>query len=133
MRSDWIFGSRNEGGGECCSSQHYEFNSSIYFFFLAKMVSLALKTCRRIQEMKFQPTLQTLSNPVYEHFFSRNESFITIMRGHIKRNWGIGNLVIRVMAIGYMEENGMQTDMWMGASEFLKLKNNLYIRLRLTS
>nr|XP_023872234.1 pentatricopeptide repeat-containing protein At4g17616 [Quercus suber]XP_023872235.1 pentatricopeptide repeat-containing protein At4g17616 [Quercus suber] len=128
----------------------YEFNSSIYFFFKAKMLADALKTYRRMQEMKIQPTVQTFSYLVCGYSSLGMYRDITIIWGDIKRNMESGNLVVsrdlyeflllsflrggyfeRVMeVIGYMKDHGMYTDKWMYKSEFLKLHMNLYRRLK---
>lgn len=128
----------------------YEFNSSIYFFCKAKMVEDALKTYRRMPEMKIQPTVQTFCNLVYGYSSLEMYRDITIIWGDMKRNMESGNLVVsrdlseflllnflrggyfeRVMeVIGYMKEHSMYTDKWMYKSEFLKLHKNLYRTLK---
>ncbi|CAB4286461.1 unnamed protein product [Prunus armeniaca] len=60
----------------------YQFNSSINLFRKAKMMDDALKTYRRMQEMKIQPTKQTLTYLLY-----------AILWGNIKRNMESENLV----------------------------------------
>lgn len=114
------------------------------------MLADALKTYRRMQEMKIQPTVQTFSNMVCGYSSLGMYRDITIIWGDIKRNMESGNLVVsrdlyeflllsflrggyfeRVMeVIGYMKEHGMYTDKWMYRSEFLKLHMNLYRRLK---
>jgi len=128
----------------------YEFNSSIYFFCKAKMVVDALKTYRRMQEMKIQPTEQTFSNLVYGYSSLGMYRDITILWGDIKRNMHSGDLVVsrdlyeflllsflgggyfeRVMeVVGYMRKHRMYIDKWMYKYEFLKLHKNLYRRLK---
>ncbi|XP_024923952.3 pentatricopeptide repeat-containing protein At4g17616 [Ziziphus jujuba] len=128
----------------------YEINSSIYFFCKAKMIGDALRTYRKMQDMKIQPTLQTFTNLVCGYSSLGMYRDITILWGDIKRNMDGGTLVVsrdlyeyllmnflqggyfeRVMeVIGLMEESGMYTDKWMYRSEFLKLHKNLYRNLK---
>ncbi|KAF3448218.1 hypothetical protein FNV43_RR08931 [Rhamnella rubrinervis] len=131
-------------------SMVYEINSSIYFFCKAKMIEDAIKTYRKMQVIKIQPTLQTFSNLVYGYSSLGMYRDITILWGDIKRNMEGGNLVVskdlyeyllmnflqggyfeRVMeVIGLMEERGMYTDKWMYRCEFLKHHKNLYRNLK---
>ncbi|KAI5317988.1 hypothetical protein L3X38_037695 [Prunus dulcis] len=103
------------------------------------MMDDALKTYRRMQEMKIQPTEQTLTYLLY-----------AILWGNIKRNMESGNLVVsrdlheylllnclrgayfeRVMVVlDFMKEHGMCTDKWLYRSEFVKLDKNLYRNLK---
>lgn len=128
----------------------HELNSSIYFFCKAKMIGDALKTYRRMQEVKILPTVQTFANLL--HGYSSLEMYrdITILWGDIKRNIVSGNLVVsrdlfeflllnflrggyfeRVMeVIDYMKERNMYTDKWMYRSEFLKFHKDLYRNLK---
>lgn len=128
----------------------YEINSSVYFFCKAGMIEDALKTYRKMCEMKIQPTLQTFTNLVYGYSSVGMYRDITILWGDIKRQMESGNLVVsrdlyeyllinflqggyfeRVMeVVGLMEERGMYTDKWMYRSEFLKLHKNLYRNLK---
>lgn len=128
----------------------YEINSSIYFFCKAKMIGDALRTYRKMQDMKIQPTLQTFTNLVCGYSSLGMYRDITILWGDIKRNMDGGTLVVsrdlyeyllmnflqggyfeRVMeVIGLMEESGMYTDKWMYRSEFVKLHKNLYRNLK---
>jgi pentatricopeptide repeat protein len=137
-------------GENTVSPMVYEFNSSIYFFCKAKMVVDALKTYRRMQEMKIQPTGQTFSNLVYGYSSLGMYRDITILWGDMKRNMQSGDLVVsrdlyeflllsflqggyfeRVMeVVGYMKKHRMYIDKWMYKSEFLKLHKNLYRRLK---
>ncbi|KAK9266929.1 hypothetical protein L1049_027188 [Liquidambar formosana] len=128
----------------------YELNSSMYFFCKAKMIGDALKTYRRIQEMKIQPTVQTFAYLV--HGYSSMEMYreITILWGDIKRNMESGNLVIsrdlfellllnflrggyfeRVMeVVDHLRQRNMYTDKWMYKREFLKFHKDLYRNLK---
>lgn len=128
----------------------YQFNSSIYFFCKAKMVADSLKTYRRMQGMKVQPTEQTFSILVHGYSSLGMYRDMTFIWGDIKRNMQSGNLVLsrdlceflllsflrggyfeRVMeVVGYMKEHKMFTDKWMYKSEFVKLHKNLYRRLK---
>uniref|UniRef100_A0A5B7AG61 Pentatricopeptide repeat-containing protein n=1 Tax=Davidia involucrata TaxID=16924 RepID=A0A5B7AG61_DAVIN len=128
----------------------YEFNFSIYYFCKAKMIGDALKTYRRMQEMKIQPTVQTFVNLICGYSSLEMYREITILWGDIKRNMEDGNLVVnrdlyeflllnflrggyfeRVMEIiGYMKEHGMYTDKWMYKCEFLKFHKDLYRSLK---
>ncbi|KAI5317737.1 hypothetical protein L3X38_037444 [Prunus dulcis] len=128
----------------------YQFNSSINFFCKAKMMDDALKTYRRMQEMKIQPTEQTFTYLLYGYSSLGMIRTITILWGDIKRNMESGNLVVsrdlyeylllnflhggyfeRVMEIiDLMKEHGMYTDKWLYRSEFVKLHKNLYRNLK---
>ncbi|BFG20781.1 hypothetical protein CerSpe_070560 [Prunus speciosa] len=128
----------------------YQFNSSINFFCKAKMMDDALKTYRRMQEMKIQPTGQTLTYLSYGYSSLGMFRTITILWGDIKRNMESGNFVVsrdlyeylllnflrggyfeRVMeVIDFMKEHGMYTDKWLYRSEFVKLHKNLYRNLK---
>ncbi|XP_008240720.1 PREDICTED: pentatricopeptide repeat-containing protein At4g17616 [Prunus mume] len=128
----------------------YQFNSSINFFCKAKMMDDALKTYRRMQEMKIQPTEQTFTYLLYGYSSLGMIRTITILWGDIKRNMESGNLVVsrdlyeylllnflrggyfeRVMeVIDFMKEHGMYTDKWLYRSEFVKLHKNLYRNLK---
>lgn len=128
----------------------YEINSSIYFFCKAKMIEDALKTYRKMQEMKIQPTVHTFVNLVYGYSSLGMYRDITIIWGDIKRHMQSGNLVVNrdlyeflllnflqggyfervIEVIGYMKERSIYTDKWMYRSEFLKLHKNLYQSLR---
>ena len=131
-------------------SMIYEFNSSIYFFWKAKMVGDALNTYRKMQQMKIEPTVQTFLNMVSGYSSLEMYRDITILWGDIKRNMEKGNLVVnrdlydtlilnflrggyfeRVLeVIGYMEKGGMYIDKWMFKFEFLKFHKDLYRSLK---
>ncbi|KAL6985872.1 hypothetical protein U1Q18_019244 [Sarracenia purpurea var. burkii] len=131
-------------------SMVYELNSSIYFFWKAKMAGDALKTFKKMQEMRIQPTAQTFFNMVSGYSSLEMHREITMLWGDIKRNIENGTLVVnqdlceflllnflrggyfeRVMeAIGYMKEQGMYIDKWMLKIEFLKLHKGLYRNLK---
>lgn len=135
------------------ASMVYELNSSIYFFWKAKMTGDALKTYRKMQEMKIQPTVETFFNMVSGYSSLEMYREITILWGDIKRNMESGNLVVnrdlyefillnflrggyfeRVMeVVGYMKEHGMYIDKWWLKVEFLKLHNDLYRNLKASS
>lgn len=128
----------------------YEIDSSIFFFCKAKMIGDALRTYRKMQDLKIQPTLQTFTNLVCGYSSLGMYRDITILWGDIKRNMDSGNLVVsrdlyeyllmnflqggyfeRVMeVIGLMEDCGMCIDKWMYRSEFLKLHKDLYRNLK---
>ncbi|KAM1208777.1 hypothetical protein ACFX2J_014395 [Malus domestica] len=128
----------------------YQFNSSINFFCKAKMIDDALKTYRRLHEMKIQPTEQTFTYLLYGYYSLGMFRAMTILWGDIKRNIESGNLVVsrdlyeylllnfirggyfeRVMeVIDYMKKRGMYTDKWLYRSEFVKLHKNLYRNLK---
>lgn len=127
-----------------------ELNSSIYFFMKANMIGDALKTYRRMQEMKVHPTLSTFFTMVYGYSSLEMYREITILWGDIKRNMESGSLAInrdlyelllfnflrggyfeRVMeVIGHMKERGMYIDKWMYKREFLKYHKDLYRNLK---
>ncbi|GFZ00846.1 pentatricopeptide repeat (PPR) superfamily protein [Actinidia rufa] len=131
-------------------SMIYEFNSSIYFFWKAKMVGDALNTYRKMQQMKIEPTVQTFLNMVSGYSSLEMYRDITILWGDIKRNMEKGNLVVnrdlyetlilnflrggyfeRVLeVIGCMEKGGMYIDKWMFKFEFLKFHKDLYRSLK---
>lgn len=135
------------------ASMVYELNSSIYFFWKAKMTGDALKTYRKMQETKIRPTVETFFNMVSGYSSLEMYREITILWGDIKRNMESGNLVVnrdlyefillnflrggyfeRVMeVIGYMKEHGMYIDKWWLKVEFLKLHNDLYRNLKASS
>ncbi|KAK3019747.1 hypothetical protein RJ639_004448 [Escallonia herrerae] len=103
-----------------------EFNSSIYFFMKAKMIEDALKTYRKMQEVKIKPTVSTFFNLVCGYSSMEMYRAITILWGDIKKNIKKEKLVAnrdlyeellfnflrggyfeRVMeVIGHMEEHG---------------------------
>lgn len=128
----------------------YELNSSLYFFCKAKMIEDALKTYRRMEGMKFQPSGQTFAFLIYGFSSLGMYREITILWGDIKRNVENGTLMLtrdlyelllmnfirggyfeRVLeVIGCMERCGMCTDKWMYKMEFLNLHKNLYRSLK---
>ncbi|KAK2988985.1 hypothetical protein RJ640_018174 [Escallonia rubra] len=63
-----------------------EFNSSIYFFMKAKMIEDALKTYRKMQEVKIKPTVSTFFNLVCGYSSMEMYRAITILWGDIKIN-----------------------------------------------
>ncbi|KAF7149180.1 hypothetical protein RHSIM_Rhsim03G0030600 [Rhododendron simsii] len=135
------------------ASTVYELNSSIYFFWKAKMTGDALKTFRKMQEMKIQPSVQTFFIMVSGYSSLEMYREITILWGDFKQNIENGNLVVnrdlyefivlnflrggyfeRVMeVVGHMKEHGMYIDKWMLKVEFLKLHKDLYRNLKASS
>ncbi|KAI8562344.1 hypothetical protein RHMOL_Rhmol03G0029200 [Rhododendron molle] len=135
------------------ASTLYELNSSIYFFWKAKMTGDALKTYRKMQEMKIQPSAQTFFIMVSGYSSLEMYREITILWGDFKQNIENGNLVVnrdlyefivlnflrggyfeRVMeVVGHMKEHGMYIDKWMLKVEFLKLHKDLYRNLKASS
>ncbi|PON37017.1 Pentatricopeptide repeat [Parasponia andersonii] len=131
-------------------SMAFEMNSSICYFCKAKMIEDAIKTYRRMQEIKIQPTLETFTNLVRGYSSLRMYRDITILWGDIKRSMECGNLSVsrdlyelllmdflrggyfeRVMeVIDYMRKHNMFTDKWMYRTEFLRLHKNLYRNLK---
>ncbi|CAK7356249.1 unnamed protein product [Dovyalis caffra] len=129
----------------------YELNSSIYYFCKAKMMEDALKTYRRMQHMKIQPTVQTFAYLIDGFSSLGMYRDITILWGDIKRNMGSkedlelsrdlyevlllnfirGGYFERAMeVIGHMKERDMYCDKWMYKAEFLKFHKNLYWSLK---
>ncbi|XP_057978241.1 pentatricopeptide repeat-containing protein At4g17616 [Malania oleifera] len=128
----------------------YELNSSIYFFCKARMIEDALKTYRRMQDAKIQPTVQTFANLVYGYSSWKMYREITILWGDIKRNLQSGTSVVnrdlyeflllnflrggyfeRVMEIiDYMHERSMYPDKCKYKNEFLKFHKDLYRNLK---
>ncbi|XP_047316254.1 pentatricopeptide repeat-containing protein At4g17616 [Impatiens glandulifera] len=124
----------------------HELNSSIYFFWKAKMVSDATKTYQRMQEMGIRPTLQTYANMVNGYSSCEMYREITIIWGDIKRSKENRNVVTskdllellilnfirggyfeRVMEIvEVMKEHEMHADKWLCKNEFLKFHKSLY-------
>ncbi|KAL6178466.1 hypothetical protein ACLB2K_049984 [Fragaria x ananassa] len=135
---------------EDISSRVYQFNSSINFFCKAKMIDDALKTYKRMQELKIYPTELTFTYMIKAYSSLGMFRNITFLWGDMKRNMENGNLVIsrdlyeyllldflrggyfeRVMeVISYMKKHGMFADKWMYRSEFEKLHKNLYRNLK---
>ncbi|XP_062026593.1 pentatricopeptide repeat-containing protein At4g17616 [Rosa rugosa] len=131
-------------------SRVYQFNSSINFFCKAKMIDDALKTYKRMQELKMHPTEETFTYMINVYSSLGMFRNITFLWGDMKRNMDNGNLVVsrdlyeylllnflrggyfeRVMeVINYMKEHSMFADKWMYRSEFLKLHKNLYRNLK---
>ncbi|KAL6183528.1 hypothetical protein ACLB2K_044939 [Fragaria x ananassa] len=132
------------------SSRVYQFNSSINFFCKAKMIDDALKTYKRMQELKIYPTELTFTYMIKVYSSLGMFRNITFLWGDMKRNMENGNLVVsrdlyeyllldflrggyfeRVMeVISYMKKHGMFADKWMYRSEFEKLHKNLYRNLK---
>ncbi|ONI21263.1 hypothetical protein PRUPE_2G056400 [Prunus persica] len=118
----------------------YRFNSSINFFCKAKMMDDALKTYRRMQEMKIQPTEQTLTYMLYGYSSLGMFRTITIFGNLMVRrdiyeylllNFLRGGYFERVMeVIDFMKEHGMYTDKCLYRIEFVKLHKNLYRNLK---
>ncbi|XAR60243.1 hypothetical protein NMG60_11033521 [Bertholletia excelsa] len=137
---------RELGQEKSVPSVVYELNSSIYFFWKAKMVRDALETYRKMQEMNIKPTLQTYIYMVSGYSSLGMHREITILWGDIKRsmedgiltgdrdlfefimlNFLRGGYFERVMeVISYMKKNGMYVDKWIFRTEFLKLHKDLY-------
>lgn len=131
-------------------SMVFEMNSSIYYFCKAKMIEDAVRTYRRMQEIKIQPTLETFTNLVSGYSSLGMYRDITILWGDIKRSMECGNLSVnrdlyeyllldflrggyfeRVMeVINFMKKHNMFTDKWLYRTEFLKLHKNLYRNLK---
>ncbi|GMQ04602.1 hypothetical protein CsSME_00049962 [Camellia sinensis var. sinensis] len=127
-----------EEEGKTVLSVVYEYNSSIYIFWKAKMIGDALNTYRKMQMMKIQPIVQTFFNMVSGYSSLEMYREITILWTDIKRNIVNGNLVVNrdlfellilnfiqggyfesvMEVIGYME-HGMYIDKWMFKIEFL--------------
>ncbi|XLR32402.1 hypothetical protein HN51_052363, partial [Arachis hypogaea] len=63
----------------------YEFNSSIHFFCMARMMEDALKVYRRMVEMNIQPTIQTFAYLLRGYSSLGMYCEITILWGEIKR------------------------------------------------
>lgn len=132
------------------TSRVYQFNSSINYFCKAKMIDDALKTYRRMQELKIQPTEETFTYMINVYSSIGMLRNITILWGDMKRSMENRNLVVsrdlyeylllnflrggyfeRVMeVINYMKEHGMFADKWMYRSEFVTLHKNLYRNLK---
>ncbi|KAF5749350.1 hypothetical protein HS088_TW04G01318 [Tripterygium wilfordii] len=128
----------------------YELNSSIYFFCKAKMIGDALKTYRRMQKMKTEPTIQTFASLLYGYSSLEMYRDITILWGDIKRYVKCGNLkaswdlyellLLNFLRGGYFERamevindmkgHCMLIDKGMYKSEFLKFHKDLYRSLR---
>lgn len=144
----YIIQDMDEEGG--VSSVINELNSSIYFFMKAKMVGDALKTYRRIQELKICPTLWTFANLVNGYSSLGLYREITILWGDIKRSMVHGKSMVhrdlyetvllnfirggyfeRAMeVIAFMMEKGFYLDKWIYKNEFLKFHKDLYRRLK---
>ncbi|RYR48109.1 hypothetical protein Ahy_A07g034108 [Arachis hypogaea] len=63
----------------------YEFNSSIHFFCMARMMEDALKVYRRMVEMNIQPTINTFAYLLCGYSSLGMYCKITILWGEIKR------------------------------------------------
>ncbi|KAL6175906.1 hypothetical protein ACLB2K_052544 [Fragaria x ananassa] len=132
------------------SSRVYQFNSSINFFCKAKMIDDALKTYKRMQELKIYPTELTFTYMIKAYSSLGMFRNITFLWGDMKRNMENGNMVVRrdlyeyllldflrggyfervMEVISYMKKRGMFADKWMYRSEFEKLHKNLYRNLK---
>ncbi|XLR61347.1 hypothetical protein HN51_004617 [Arachis hypogaea] len=128
----------------------YEFNSSIHFFCMARMMEDALKVYRRMVEMNIQPTIQTFAYLLRGYSSLGMYREITILWGEIKRfmkgcgfpanrdlyellliNFLRGGYFERVMeVIGHMRDQNMYADKLMYKVEFLRLHKNLYKSLK---
>lgn len=135
---------------EAVPSLVYEFNSSIYFFCKAKMIEDAVRTYRRMQDTKIQPTVETFTNLVCGYSSLGMYRDITILWGDMKRNMECGSLSVnrdlyeyllisflqggyfeRTMEVSeYMNKYNMFADKWMYKTEFLKLHKKLYRNLK---
>ncbi|KAK1261766.1 Pentatricopeptide repeat-containing protein [Acorus gramineus] len=135
---------------EPLSPMIYEINSSIFFFWRAKMMEDALKSFRRMTEMNLQPTVQTFSHLVYGYASLKMYSEITFLWGDIRRRMESGGLpaerdllefvllnfikggyFARVLEIiSYMSKHRMFADKLKYKREFLKLYKNLYRNLK---
>lgn len=127
-----------------------ELNSSIYFFMKANMIDDAVKTYRRMQDMKVHPTSSTFFTMVCGYSSLQMYREITHLWGDIKRNIENQSLAVnrdlyelllfnflrggyfeRVMeVIGHMKEHGMYADKGMYKKEFLKYHKDLYRNLK---
>ncbi|KAL3818996.1 hypothetical protein ACJIZ3_004901 [Penstemon smallii] len=128
----------------------HEYNSSIYFFTKAKMIEDALKTYRKMHQMKIQPTASTFFHMVSGYSSLGMYREITVLWGDIKRNlenrnssmnnrdlyellllnFIRGGYFERVMeVIGFMMEKRMYLDKWHYKTEFLKFHRDLYRKL----
>ncbi|XP_027182398.1 pentatricopeptide repeat-containing protein At4g17616 [Coffea eugenioides] len=128
----------------------HELNSSIYFFMKAKMIGDAMKTYRRMQEMKIQPTVLTFAYLIGGYSSLGMYREITILWGDIKRNLEKSNSMVhrdlyeslllnfirggyfeRVLeVIAFMTQNRMYLDKWVCKCEFLKFHKDLYRSLK---
>ncbi|KAK9101952.1 hypothetical protein Sjap_019206 [Stephania japonica] len=128
----------------------YNINSSIYYFCKGKMIDDAIRTYRRMQERKIQPTVETFAHLVNSYSSLGMYREITILWGDIKRIMDTGDLAPnrdlhelllwnfiqggyfeRVMEVlEYMKKHGMYADKWKYKRHFLKLHKNLYRSLR---
>lgn len=128
----------------------HELNSSIYFFVKAKMIEDALKTYRRMREMRVRPTVGTFATLVSGYSSLGMYRDITILWGDIKRNMEDGNSMVyrdlyellllnfirggyfecALEVIAFMMNKGMYLDKWMYKKEYLKFHKNLYRKLR---
>lgn len=128
----------------------HELNSSIYFFMKAKMIGDAVKTYRRMQEMKIQPSVFTFAYLICGYSSLGMYREITILWGNIKRNLEKGNSMVhrdlyeslllnfirggyfeRVLeVIAFMTQNRMYLDKWICKREFLKFHKDLYRSLK---
>nr|GEX15439.1 hypothetical protein [Tanacetum cinerariifolium] len=135
-------------GEKDCSG--HQFNSSIYFFMKAKMIDDALKTYKSMQRMKVYPTAATYIYMVMGYSSLEMYREVTHLWGDIWRSCDDGNLSVnidlyevlalsflkggyfeRVMeVIGCMKKRGMCPDKCLYRSEFLKLHEGLYSKLK---
>lgn len=128
----------------------YELNSSIYFFWKVKMTEDALRTYRKMEQMKIHPTLQTYFNMISGCSSLELYREITTLWGDMKRKMENGSLWVdrdvyeflvlsfirggyfgTVMeVVGYMKERNLYIDKWMFKLEFLKFHKDLYRSLK---
>ncbi|CAI9095569.1 OLC1v1031554C1 [Oldenlandia corymbosa var. corymbosa] len=124
----------------------HQLNSSIYYFTKAKMIGDALKTYRRMLEIKVQPTVQTYAYLIDGYSAMGMYREITVLWGDIKRNLERSNSMVyrdlyeslllnfirggyfeRVLEIiAFMTENRMYLDKWIYRNEFFKFHKGLY-------
>ncbi|KAK9141666.1 hypothetical protein Syun_011066 [Stephania yunnanensis] len=138
------------GDDKATDASVHNINSSIYYFCKGNMIDDAVRTYRRMQERKIQPTVETFAYLVNGYSSLGMYREITILWGDIKRIMDTGDLAQnrdlhevllwnfirggyfeRVMEVlEYMKKYGLYTDKWKYKRHFLKLHKNLYRSLR---
>ncbi|KAI7987956.1 Pentatricopeptide repeat-containing protein [Camellia lanceoleosa] len=84
------------------SSVVYEYNSSIYFFWKAKMIGEGLNTYRKMQKMKIEPIVQTFFNMVSGYSSLEMYRDITILWGDIKRNFVVNRDLFELLILNFL-------------------------------
>lgn len=127
----------------------FEFNNSVRFFCMAKMMEDALSTYKRMREQNIRPNLHTFCHILCGYSSLGMHREITILWGEIKRRLEHGELCVdrdlldclvldflkggyfsRVMeVINYMSTHNVYCDKWKYRQVFLKLHKNLYRNL----